>query len=78
MDERVEWETNIYFKKWSWDHLNNFLLWKKNVGDYLNYFKMSKDFLSIKAIEEIKDMKEKTKYIWEYIKLFVSRQRKQN
>ena len=69
---------NIYFKKWSWDHLNNFLLWKKNVGDYLNYFKMSKDFLSIKAIEEIKDMKEKTKYIWEYIKLFVSRQRKQN
>ena len=54
---------NIYFKKWSWDHLNNFLLWKKNVGDYLNYFKMSKDFLSIKAIEEIKDMKEKTKYI---------------
>lgn len=69
---------NIYFKKWSWDHLNNFLLWKKNVGDYLNYFKMSKDFLSIKAIEEIKEMKEKTKYIWEYIKLFVSRQRKQN
>ena len=39
---------------------------------------MSKDFLSIKAIEEIKEMKEKTKYIWEYIKLFVSRQRKQN
>ena len=38
-----------------------------------------KDFLSIKAIEEMKDMKEKTKYIWKYIiKLFVSRQHKQN
>lgn len=29
-------------KKWSWDHLNNFLPLKENVGDYLNYFKMSK------------------------------------
>ena len=66
-------------KKRSWDHLNNFLLWKKTVGDYLNYFKMSKDFLSIKAIEKTKDMKEKTKYIWKYIiTLFVSRQHKQN